>query len=133
MRIFVTFLILAGIADASDLHLRWDISSTDNITNYNLYGGTNLPIVITNSLIHESVGTNNAIWLREVLPAKWWFVVTAQKDGKESDASNPIEVEIIAPPKNLMTVQVQWTESLITTNWKNAGYIRTILLEPPTQ
>lgn len=114
----------ASPALASEVNLAWDPSETPGITNYVLYAHTNA-LVMTNlstASVRVPVGTNltaTCVWLK---PGRYWFTVTAMRDGVESDPSNVVTVEAPEPPENMRTLVIQYSGTI--SNWTDVGFFK---------
>lgn len=117
-------MLLAVTCLGADVRLAWDASPTEGITNYVIYAHTNAITqeTYTNAVVRINVGTNLTATVEDPSPARWWFTVTAMRDGLESDISNVIEVEVPAPPSGMRTVIVQYSGTL--TNFQDVGFFR---------
>jgi hypothetical protein len=116
----------AAAVSAASVRLAWDASPTEGVTNYVLHAWTNNaengPFAYTNAPVHVNVGTNLTASLEALQPGQWSFVVTAQKEGIESDPSNVVIVETPDPPARLRTIAIQYSGSL--TNFVDVGFFR---------
>jgi hypothetical protein len=107
MKTFLSLLLLATTALASDVRLAWDASETSGITNYAVYISTNAPVSVlgsTNTLApvrRIDAGTNTAVTITNLTGGNWIIVATAMKDGDESEPSNAVNKSIPTPPQNL--------------------------------
>lgn len=119
---------IAGVVGAGEVRLAWDPSPTPGVTNYVLHARTNDPALLSNTVVsaavHVGVGTNLSATLDNLRPARWWFAVTAEAWGVQSDPSNILEAEVPAAPGQFRTVlmQLQWSATL--TNWTDVGFFR---------
>ena len=59
-------------------------------------------------------GTNTTATVHNLVPAQYAFVVTAQKDGLESDPRNTVNADMLASPSRTRTVL--FPSSLLITN-----------------
>ncbi len=116
-------------APAATIPLAWDASPDSlgpngtNIT-YVLYAHTN-SISVTNiaaTAVRVRIGTNLTAVVEITNAGRWFFVVTAARDGTESVQSNQVIWEIIAPPPNMRTVFLQYSGTL--TNFYDVGFFR---------
>jgi len=98
---------LLSSATASEVKLAWDASATAGVTNHIVYAFTNATLS-TAPIVKQSVGTNlTATILTPPVSSRWWFIVTAVKDGVESLPSNVVSVEFPAAPTNIRVVSTQ--------------------------
>ena len=95
-------LLSLSAALGQSVNLVWTASPSSDITNYNLYWGTNGSGVYQASI---PVGTNLSATLSKMLPAHYWFAATCQNtNGAESQFSNEATWAIPSAPTNLYTV-----------------------------
>lgn len=109
----IGLLFLAFVAKA-DVPLAWDASLTPGVTNYVLYASTNV-LTSTNlasAPVRVNVGTNLTARVSDLLPGQWYFAVTVEKGGVQSDPSNVLPVEVPASPGTLRTVALQYSATL---------------------
>ena len=110
-------MTLALAAAGADIHLAWDASTTPGVTNYALYLSTNAVLSLTNYMSADArvdAGTNTTATVHNLVPAQYSFVVTAQKDGLESNPSNTVNADMPASPSRTRTVLLP--SSLLITN-----------------
>ncbi|MDE2106195.1 MAG: hypothetical protein KGL39_53745 [Patescibacteria group bacterium] len=112
MRGLTTLLSLCLSASAADVTLSWSPSTSTNVTNYRIYGWTNLPdanCAKTNAVEVLQVGDVTNATLTGFTPAQWTFAATAVETNatttNESDFSNFAHWEVLPPPTYLVTVQ----------------------------
>ena len=107
----VLVLILCLSASAQTVRLVWNPSASLDVTNYNLYFGTNSGIYISKI----QVGTNCQATLSNMVPTTYYFAATAQGTNGESPFSNEVSWEIPAPPTGMIPLILQ--DSVTLTNW----------------
>lgn len=116
------------VLNAAEVPLAWDASSTVGVTNITLYASTGT--LTTNTLATATVklqlGVVTTATLKDFLPGRWSFCVTAWKDGLQSDPSNILQVEVPLPPNNMRTVAVQYAGEITVpgTNWVDVGFFK---------
>jgi hypothetical protein len=100
MKTLLLLLFLSCSLKAADTQIAWDASPTEGVTNYQFYAHTNV-LTATNlqsAVLKKGVGTNLTVRL-EGATGPWWFAVTAQKEGLESEPSSILEVIFVPPVK----------------------------------
>jgi hypothetical protein len=111
--------------------LRWDPpppcnGCTTNLS-YRLYAHTNA-ITKTNlasALVRLDAGTNLTAVLTDLSQGLWRFAATSYTtNGTESVPSDNVTAEVPAAPQNMRTVILQWSATVIGTNWLDAGFFR---------
>jgi hypothetical protein len=102
LTIFCLLTLPVLAAWGQSVKLVWTPSLSSDVTNYNLYWGTN------GSGVYQAVipvGTNLAATLSNMLPAHYWFAATCQNtNGAESPFSNEATWAIPSAPTNLYMV-----------------------------
>lgn len=97
-------LSLAAAAQTNTvlLGLLWDAPDFPGITNYTVYGSTNVAFTVNlqGSAIKQNTGTNTAATLALVPVVPWYFTVTATSQGMESPPSNVLKIQSTPPPLN---------------------------------
>lgn len=117
-------LLFPILSHAGEIPLAWDASPSTNVTGYILYAGTNNP-ALTNVVERINTGTNKTVVVEFVKRGSWFFWVTAHDDlGIESEPSNIIQFQVSEPPPNFMTVVIEATVDLSSTNWSEKAFLR---------
>ena len=117
--ITLTICLITLFGRAGTLHLAWDPSPTPNVT-YNVYSSTNEV-----SFIPVATGLSGlTCTVTNLATGRTQFVVSATKDGMESNYSGPITVESPAPPANLRVLILQYNDDATLTNWSDAMFFR---------
>lgn len=100
MKTLLLLLLLASSLKAADVQLAWDASPAEGITNYQFYAHTNILTAanLQSAVLRKGVGTNLTVKL-EGITGPWWFAVTAQREGLESEPSNILQVIFVPPVK----------------------------------
>jgi hypothetical protein len=111
MKTLLTIFLLCPCLFAQSVNLAWNPSTSANVTNYNLYFGTNSGVYIGKI----QVGTNCQATLSNMIPAKYYFAVKAQGTNAESPFSNEASWEILAPPTGAIPLIL--LSSVTLTNW----------------
>ncbi len=129
--LFAMMLLLAVLpVQATDISLAWDKSDTVGVTNYILFGHTNVLTAnnLASATIKANAGTNLTATVVDAVPGLWWFAAVAQKNGLTSGPSNVVQAESIAPPKNARTVFIEY--GITITNTSPVGYFRLVIPSP---
>lgn len=109
---------------ASDIRLTWNASPTPGVTNYMVYGWTNMP-PSNLPAFKIDVGTNLTAVVGDLTTGTWRFAVAAAtQQGVESDFSNIVIAEVPEPPAQLRIVLLEYNASLTSTNWQDVGFFR---------
>ena len=119
-------LLSAVTVHAGIITLAWDPSSSTNAIGYFIYAGTNAPFCSTNYTVKVDAGTNLTCTVSNIVPGLWTFAATARDtNGLESDFSNTVTAEIPLPaPGNFRTVVLQYSGTILSTNWQDMGFFR---------
>ena len=117
-------LSFRAFAAGGSVTLAWDASPTVGCSNI-LYATTNAVLAITNSQIRINCGTNLTVQVTDIpVAGTWRFAVTAVQAGLESDFSNQLVLQVPVAPATMRTVALQYSGTLVGTNFLDAGYFR---------
>lgn len=110
MKTLLAILLSTFSLKAADVQLAWDASPSEGITNYQFYAHTNV-LTATNlrsAVLKQGIGTNLTIKL-EGATGPWWFAVTAQREGLESEPANILQVVFVPPVKAEAPLSMRFT------------------------
>lgn len=115
--LFLCGLVLVLPVFSAETRFAWSPSPDLGVTNYVLkvLQGTNS--------VRVNVGTNLTA-IAQLTNGVYSVVVTAQKEGVESDPSNMLILDVPRSPTNLRTLILEAAFDLTGTNWTTVGMIR---------
>jgi hypothetical protein len=105
--------------------LAWDAPASYSTLQYYVFAGTNSGFAPTNYTMRVDAGTNLSCTISNLTPAVWTFAATARDtNGLESDFSQTVSAEVLAAPKNMRLVVLEYLDTLLSTNWQRMGLFR---------
>lgn len=125
MKTILLLLATALSSLATDIRFAWDPSPTTGVTNYVLYAHTNTLSTanLTNAMLKAYCGTNTTGRLENLRSGSTlYFVVTAMKNGIQSDPSNQLIIEVPVEPAGARVVVIEYGITL--TNFVDTGFFR---------
>lgn len=107
MKTLIAILMVPMAAVSIDVPLGWIPSPDTGVTNYVIYGSTNV-LSSTNLATAEmrfNAGTNLTFTVTNLVPMNYTFAATAMEGGIESGPSNILPVGVPNAPTNLKLIK----------------------------